>query len=90
MPGDRAPERTHMHDVAVDVDYHGNSADLPRADDDVVAGDDPCAVDGRVEEGPRQAGVVHRVQVDDEVEVFHPSLSGAMVGVRSGLVLDDL
>jgi hypothetical protein len=89
MPGDRAPARTHMHDVAVDVDHHGNGADLPRADDDVVAGDDPCAVDGRVEERPRQAGVVHRVQVDDEVKVFHAfSLSVAMVGVGPGLVLD--
>lgn len=64
-----APERSDVHDVIVDVHDLGHGADLAGPDDDVGAGDEAGRVDRVVEESPGQAGVVHGVQVDDQIEV---------------------
>jgi hypothetical protein len=58
-----------MDDVAVNIDDGRHGSDFAGAHDDVVARHDPGPVCCCVEERPGEPGVVHRVQIDDEVEV---------------------
>src|SRR5581483_3056222 len=67
--GYRAPEGSDVHDVVIDVDDVGDGANRAGASDDVGAGDEAAWVDCVVEDGAGQAGVVHGVQVDDQVEL---------------------
>jgi hypothetical protein len=66
--GDGAPQGSDVDDAVHDVDHRGDGAYLTRPDHYVCPGHDAGRVRGGVEEGPRQPGLVHGVEVDDEVE----------------------
>ncbi len=71
VAGDWPAQRPHVDEVAFYVDDGRNGSHVAGAHDDVVAGHNTGSVGCWVEERPREAGVVHRVQIDDEVEVLH-------------------
>jgi len=58
-----------MHDVAGHINHKSHGSDLAGADDDVGPLRDALGAEGVVQKGPRQAGVIHGVEVDDQVEL---------------------
>lgn len=61
----RTGDVAHVHDaIACDVDDHDDSADGPGSGDEAGAGNDPRRVGSFVKERPRQAGLVHRVEIE--------------------------
>jgi hypothetical protein len=54
-----------MHDSIRDVDHESHGPDLTRTDDDIGAGPDASGIGSVVHECPWEAGVVHRVEIDD-------------------------
>src|SRR5689334_5620887 len=70
-----------MDDPVDDVDDGCDGSHLAGAHDDVGAGDDPVGVGGPLEKRPGQPGLVHGVQIYEQVERFEL--------VRHGVLLSD-
>ena len=65
----RTRHRQHVYDAVVtNIDYHRNSARPSRANNDVGTNLDLRRVGGLINERPRQSGLVHRVEVDEQVD----------------------
>ena len=84
MAGRRPREGSDMDDVAVDIDDRGDGSDGACTHENVGPGHDTGGVSGAVDEGPWEARLVHRVQINHKIDVVsHDGLpSGFMVGVR--------
>jgi hypothetical protein len=85
--GHRASERADVDDAVDNVDDLGDGSNYARADDDVGAGHKALGVQGVIEESPRQTGVVHRVEVDDQVEFDLRARHGCSLSVRLNLMI---
>lgn len=60
-----------MDDVTVNVNHDRHRHRRPGADQEVTAGDDSAWFPGLVDEAPGEAGLVHTVQVDAQIDVIH-------------------
>ena len=59
-----------MNDAVIsDIDHHGDGDSCAGAKDAVMARDDDRRVGRLIEERPRQARLIHRAQVDSQINL---------------------